>query len=268
MVGSPDWGIVGESLARLYLTGGLVMAGPNASFGDADLPGHQGRIALAALATLRQPMSHDDLADIVWDGQPPSQWKSALAAIMSKTRSLITATGFDGSTMLVSSVGTYSFVPPADMWIDVEHAARSLDRAEGAFRRGDAAEASREATVASSILRRPLLAGAECSWLDDARRRQSDALYRSMVTLAAAWHALGDYQLAAAVAQSAVDVDPYREIGHRLLIEAESDRDDRGAATQALERCEAIFANELGVRLSTETLRLARRLRGPSITDS
>ena len=112
MVGSRGWGIVGESLAHLYLTGGLVMEGPNASFRDADLPGHQGRIALAALATLRQPMSHDDLADIVWDGTPPSQWKPALAAIISKTRSLITATGLDGSTMLMSSVGTYSFAPP------------------------------------------------------------------------------------------------------------------------------------------------------------
>jgi DNA-binding SARP family transcriptional activator len=248
----------------LYLTGGLVMEGPNASFGDADLPGHQGRIALAALASLRQPMSHDDLADVVWDGAPPSQWKSALAAIMSKTRSLITATGLDGSAMLSSSVGTYTFTPPPDMWIDVEHAARSLDRAEGAMRRGDAAEATRDATVASSILRRPLLAGADCSWLDEARRRQSDALYRSLITLAAAWHGLDDHQLAASVAQVAVDLDPYRETGHRLLIEAECDQGDRGAATQALERCEAVFADELGVQLSTETLRLAHRLRGSS----
>jgi DNA-binding SARP family transcriptional activator len=94
-----------------------------------------------------------------------------------------------------------------------------------------------------------------------ARGRQSDALFRSLVTLATAWHRLGDHQLAAVIADSAVDVDSYREVGHRLVIEAECARGDSGAATRALERCERIFADELGVRLSSETLQLAGRLR-------
>lgn len=106
-------------MARLYLTGGLRLEGPDGWFGELDLPGHQGRIAFAALAVTRHPISHDGLADIVWDGTPPSQWRSALAAVVSKTRSLLTTTGLDGPSILSSVGGTYCFAPPPDTWIDL-----------------------------------------------------------------------------------------------------------------------------------------------------
>ena len=60
-------------------------------------------------------------------------------------------------------------------------------------------------------------------------------------------------------------VDPYRERGHRLLIEIECNRGDSGAAMQALRRCERVFSEELGIPLSNETPRLAELLhRGES----
>ena len=149
-------------MARLYLTGGLRIEGPDGTIGGADLPGHQGRVAFVALAVERHPISHDGLADIIWDNAPPRQWKSALAAVVSKTRSLITTTGLDGTSVLSSAGGTYTFTPPAEMWIDLEHAYRCLDRAEGALRHGDHTGAVGDATVASAILRRPLLAGESC----------------------------------------------------------------------------------------------------------
>lgn len=247
-------------MARLYLTGGLRLEGPDGSFGEFDLPGHQGRIAFAALAVARHPISHNGLADIVWDGRPPSQWRSALAVVVSKTRSLITTTGLDGPSILASVGGTYSFTPPPDMWIDLEHAYRCLDRAEGAMRHGEAASAAPDATVASAILRRPLLAGETCLWLDEARTEQTDALYRTLTTLAAAWNEIGDHQLASVTADNAVKLDPYREIGHRLLIEAERARGDGGAALQAFHRCER-FLDELGAHPSPETLAIVNGLR-------
>ncbi len=247
-------------MARLYLTGGLRLEGPDGSFDELDLPGHQGRIAFAALAVERKPISHDGLADIIWDGTPPSQWRSALAAVVSKTRSLITTTGLDGPAVLSSIGGTYSFTPPPDMWIDLERAYRCLDRAEGAMRHGQAASAAPEATVASAILRRPLLAGETCLWLDQARTEQTNALYRTYITLASAWNKIGDHQLASVTAEQAVKLDPYREIGHRLLIEAERARGDGGAALQAFHRCERLL-DEIGAHPSPETLLVADDLR-------
>ena len=235
------------------------MEGPGGSFDEGDLPGHQGRLAFAALAVERRPISHGDLADIIWDGEPPSQWRSALAAVLSKTRTLVSTTGLDGQAVLASTGGTYAFTPPADMWIDLERAYRCLDRAEGAMRHDSAVDAATEATVASGILRRPFLAGENCLWLDQIRIQQTDALYRTFITLASAWNQLGDHQLAAVTASSAVKLDPYRELGHRLLIEAEHARGDSGAALQAYQRCERAL-DEIGAQPSYDTKRLAAQL--------
>ncbi len=107
------------------------------------------------LASGRRPLSYDQLADIVWDETLPPQWKSALAPVVSRIRSLITTTGLDGQRLLTSSGGAHELLLPADIWVDLEVALRRLDSAGGAIRHND------HATVASSILRRPFLAGVE-----------------------------------------------------------------------------------------------------------
>ncbi len=249
-------------MARLYLTGGLRLDGPSGHFIDTDLPGNQGRIAFAALASERRPLSHGQLADIVWDERLPLQWKSALAIVISKIRSLITTTGLDGPRVLNSSGGTYQLLLPADTWVDLEDALRRLDRAEGAIRHNDHANAARDATVASSILRRPFLTGIDNRWSDRVRNRLADALYRCSITLATAWNHLGDYQLAAAAAQTAIELDPLREVAHRLLIEAERACGDHSAALRAYTRCLDTLATELDASPSPETLRLVNDIRG------
>lgn len=254
-------------MARLYLTGGLRMDGPDGSFTDADLPGHQGRIAFAALAVERRSMARDELAEIVWDDDPPEQWSGALAAVVSKIRSLISGIGLDGRAVMASVGGTYSLLLPPDTWVDWESAIRYLDRAEGAVRHDDHAAAVADGTIASSILRRPILPGVDCRWSERLRRRQDDALYRCLVALATAWNELGDHQLASTIAESAVEVDPLRELAHRLLVESEFARGDRAAALRALARCEDLMREELGVDPSAETMALGERVRS-DITDS
>jgi SARP family transcriptional regulator, regulator of embCAB operon len=248
-------------LARLYLTGGVRFDGPDGRFGDADLPGHQGRITLVALAVERRPLARHELADIVWGESVPPQWNGALSTVVSKIRSLFTRSGVDATTSLPSTGGTYELVLPPDCWVDLEDAYRRLDRAEGAVRHGDDRKATVDATVASSILRRPLLSGVDNEWVDQVRRRQQDAAYRCLTVLASAWHRLGDHQLAATIADAAIDIDPLREVGYRILVEAEIARGDRGAAARALRRCERMLHDELQVRPSPETVRLAESLR-------
>ena len=248
-------------MARLYLLGGLRLDGPAGSITDTELPGNQGRIAFAALAVERRPLSHDQLADIIWDETLPTQWKSALAPVISKTRALISRTGLDGSDVLMSSGGAYELRLPSDIWVDLENALRRLDRAEGALRHGQHADAARDATVASSILRRPFLTGIDHLWADRVRDRLADALYRCSITLATAWNELRDHQLAATAARTAIDLDPLRELAYRLLIEAEAARGDRSAAIRAYSRCVEILAEELDTRPSPETRLLAETLR-------
>jgi DNA-binding SARP family transcriptional activator len=248
-------------LARLYLTGGVRFDGPAGSFTDADLPGNQGRVALVALAIERRAVARDELADILWGASLPAQWNGALSTIVSKIRSLLSAIGLDGPQVMTSSGGTYELLLPASTWVDLEDASRRLDRAEGALRHDDLVTTTQEATVASSTLRRALLSGVDNPWVDHLRRRQADGLYRCLTVLATAWHRLGDHQLAAIIAETAVEVDPHRELGYRILMEAEMARGDRGAAALALRRCERMLRDELAVAPSPETARLADVLR-------
>lgn len=248
-------------MARLYLTGNVRFDGPEGRFGDADLPGHQGRITLVALALERRPLARHALADIVWGESVPTQWNGALSTVVSKIRSLFTRSGLDGSELLPSTGGTYELVLPSDCWVDLEDAYRRLDRAEGAIRHGDDRAATVETTVAFSTLRRPLLSGVDSEWVEQARQRQQDAAYRCLTVLASAWDRLGDHQLAATIAETAIDIDPLRETGYRILVEAEIARGDRGAAAKALRRCERMLHDELQVTPSPETVRLADSLR-------
>mgnify|MGYP001564658874 FL=1 len=241
-------GIDGGTTIRVYLTG-------------ADLPGPQGRVALAALVMERAPMSHDRLADLLWEGAPPAKWRGALAAVVSKVRACLTEVGLDGASVLASDGGAYEVRLPGDAWVDVEDALRRLDRAEGALRRADLDAALPDATVASSVLCRPLLAGLWSDWIVEQRRCLDEARHRCSSVLARAWLDRGDPGQAVVHAEAMVGLDPLREVGHRLLMEAEWARGDRGAALRALQRCETVMAEELGVTPSAETLAVAEAVR-------
>lgn len=255
------WQILGRSLTRVYLTGGLRVEGPAGALVESDLPGAQGRVALAALVMERRPLSRDQLAAVVWGEQPPARWTGALHTIISKLRTLITATGLDGRAVVASAGGTYAVTLPPDTWVDLEDAHRRLDRAEGALRHDDLSTTTAEGTVASAILRRPLLPGIDGDWIEEQRRHETVALYRCYAVLAEGWLRRGDHRLAAVIAESAVDLDPLRETGHRLLMRAEWESGDRAAALRALARCERVMAEELGAAPSPETAALAERIR-------
>lgn len=248
-------------MAHIFVTGGLRLDGPRGSFVDADLPGGQGRVAFAALVVERRSLPRDALAEIIWDGRLPAKWEGALATIVSKLRSLITATGLDAKSVVSTVGGTYRLVLPADSWVDIEEAIRRVDRAEGAFRHGDTAVATADGTVASGILQRTFLAGIDGEWIETQRRTQLDLLHRCSVVLARAWIARGDPVLAVTIAERAVRLDPLREVGHRLVIEAELARGDRGAARRAFARCEQALNDELGVAPAPETTALVDGLR-------
>lgn len=237
------------------------MEGPLGVFTDADLPGSQGRLAFTALVIERRPITRDALGELVWDGALPNRWSGALTTVMSKIRSLVATTGLDGRSTVPSIDGTYAIALPADGWVDLEDAMRRLDRAEGALRHDRLDIVTTEATAASAVLRRELLAGIEGAWIDDRRRRHDEALYRCRVLLAEAWIRRGDHQLAAVIAEDAVRQDPLREVGHRLLVRAEWSRGDRGAALRALTRCEQVLADELDASPSPETASLADEIR-------
>ncbi|WES66280.1 bacterial transcriptional activator domain-containing protein [Microbacter sp. GSS18] len=247
-------------MARIFVTGGVRCEGPDGSFADADLPGAQGRAAFGILVLERRPLTRDALADLVWGEALPAQWNGALTSILSKVRRLVTGTGLDGGAVVASAGGTCAIHLPADAWVDVEEAGRRLDAAEGALRRGDAVSATTDATVASAVLRRPLLPGLSGDWIEARRAQHDDALQRCLLVLATGWNARGNHDLAAIIAADAVSRDALRERAHRELIRAELGRGDRGAALRAYDRCVRVLDDELAIAPDPATRALIAHL--------
>ncbi|MGH2840129.1 MAG: AfsR/SARP family transcriptional regulator [Solirubrobacteraceae bacterium] len=114
-------------------------------------------------------------------------------------------------------------------------ALEGLHRAEMHVASRDWTAAWGPAGVAYQVASRPLLQGQDRPWLDDWRRRLHDVRLRGLECLADARLGLGGPTLpqAEACGRRLIELAPYRENGHRILMEA---LEQRGNAAEALPR--------------------------------
>src|SRR5690242_3135387 len=157
---------------RIHLAGRLSLEVDDCRTEQAAFPGQQGRVAFALLVMERsRPVSRAELVDALWPTETPPSCEVALNAVVSKLRALLTRAGLDGASTLVTSQGCYELCLPAHAWVDLEAAADAIHEAETALRAGDPGAAYGPSAVAHHIARRPLLPGAEGSWIDARRTR-------------------------------------------------------------------------------------------------
>ena len=219
---------------------------------EAELPGRQGRLAFAYLAVNRlRPVSRDELADALW-AEPPAG--DALSPLLSKLRRVLP---LDGR-------GEVRLALPADAWIDVEAATEALHRAESAVAQGDHAGAWSPARVAQHIASRDFLAGEDAPWIDAQRRRLEEILVRALELVGRACVEIGAGELDTAerAARSLIVRAPYRESGHRLLMETLAARGNTAEALLVYEELRRRLRDELGAAPSAQTQALHRQLLG------
>jgi LuxR family maltose regulon positive regulatory protein len=151
----------------------------------------------------------------------------------------------------------------AGEWLRID-ADRFDDHVAGAARAeadGTPSLALEHCLAAVDLYRGPAHDGiAEAEWVDLEREHYR---VRFVATATRAGELLvghGDLDRAEQVARRAVDVDPWAEDAHGVLIAAALARGDRSAARRALDRALAALA-DLGVDPSPETQRLRRRVR-------
>jgi SARP family transcriptional regulator, regulator of embCAB operon len=247
---------------RFYITGRVTVEGPAGLVDQARLPGRQGRLALVHLLLARhRPVATSGLASAVWGDELPRAWETALRSVVSKLRAVLAEAGSDAT--IVSDAGCYQLRAPG-AWLDVEVAAREVDRAEGALRAGDGGGAWSAAATASAIARRPLLPGEDIDWVSAERGRLRGVLVRAYDVLARVWLDRGDLPLAIRTADELVALEPYRESGTRLLMRAHLAAGDRAEAVRAYERCRRLLADELGVDPDPRTEALYLEAVGPA----
>lgn len=217
---------------------------------EAELPGSQGRLLMAVLACTPAPIGRRDLAEILWDGHPPSSFESSLRPVLSKVRSAVEVAG--GSRRLVASgAGTVELRRGADIWVDMEQAVTRLDAAGGALRRGDHRRAWVDAAVASSILGRPFLPGIDHEWAIAHRRSLARMHVRAYEVICDVWLELGDPEQAVAAATRLVAMDPYLESSSERLMRAHLTAGNPARAVRAFSDLEDRLRDDLGLSPST-----------------
>ena len=210
-----------------------------------ELPGRQGRVLVAFLVAHRaRTISRDELIEALW----PTGRDGGLAPLLSKVRRVFPLDG----------------LRPAfdELWVDVEAAAAAVHRAESALALGDAHAAWGPSQVAMFVAGRPFLTGEDALWIDEERRRLGELHVRSLEAYAGATLGVGGTELSAAVraGRELVRLEPYRESGYRILMEA---LDGEGNGAEALLVYEALrekLRDDLGITPSEVTQALHLRL--------
>jgi DNA-binding SARP family transcriptional activator len=231
---------------RIRLLGRLGIEGDNGVIVEAgDLPGRQGRLALAYLLYHGYPVDRSVLAQLLWGDELPRSWERDLSAVVSKLRAVFVRVG--AQDVLAGTAGSYELRIPAGTRVDVEDVTTFLEEAESLMRAGSYAEALGSAYASFELAKRALLPGDESDWLQD-RRDELRARYGRAVDVSArGYRALGNMREAVRMATRAIEIEPYRESAYVTLMQIHLDNGDRAEALRVYERCRTRLRDELGV---------------------
>jgi DNA-binding SARP family transcriptional activator len=223
---------------------------------EAQLPGRQGELLFAYLALNRhRSVGRDELVEALWGERPPSGASSGLSALVSKLRRALGPGRLEGR-------GSLQLRLPAPSFVDLEAALEAIHRAEAALRREDWPEAWAAARVTLHVACRPFLGGEDAPWIEEVRTRLGDAYVRSLEATAESSLGIGGAELDTAErsARRLIREAPYRESGHRLLMEVLARRDNVAEALLVYEGLRQRLREELGAAPSGATRELHRRL--------
>ncbi len=246
---------------RIQLCGRLVVELVGRRVEDA-LPGPKGRLLFAYLVLNRdRRMSRDELLTAIYGEEASPDQHPSLSVLLSKLRSAI-------GQELLTGRSEIELVLPRDAFVDVEAAREALHRAESHVAAGEWAESWGPSGVAYHVARRPLLQGEDRPWLEEWRRRLEDVHLRGLECFAEARLGLGGPTLSQAedCARQLIELAPYRENAHRILIEALEQRGNVAEALLAYDRLRVLLHDELGVAPNAALQTVHRRLLGERIT--
>ena len=245
----------GSSEARIQLCGRYAVVIDGSRVEDR-LPGRRGRLLFAYLVLNRgRQLPREELLMAGWGADASAEARNALSVLLSKLRHGL------GADRLRGRAEIELLLPPAT-FVDVEAALEGAHRAESRIAEGRWAQAWGPAGIAYHIATRPFLTGLEAPWIDRWRRRLEEVRLRGLECFAAAGLGLGGPALAQAEerARMLTELAPYRESGHRILMEALAERGNVAEALRAYERLRVLLREELGVAPSPTVQAVHRRL--------
>lgn len=247
--------IMADRSVRIQVCGKLALEVDGARL-EASLPGRQGRLLLIYLAVCRhEPKSRSDLVNALWPGGAPGAADTAVNALLSKLRSVL---GSDA----IGARGPVQLNLPLDTRIDLEVAVEAIHRAESAYALADWPRAWAAAQTSMFTARRGFLPDESLEWAEVVRRQLAEVYRRALETYAGAALRLGSTELATAerACLELVTLAPYRESGHRLLMETLVAQGNAAEALVAYDALLRLLRDELGVAPSADTRTLHQQI--------
>lgn len=225
---------------------------------EASMPGALGELLFAYLVLNRlRRIERDELLTAVYGEEATSDHRARLSVLLSKLRRVV-------GPELLTGRAQIELVLPAPAFVDVEAAVEALHRGESHVAKGEWAAAWGPASLAYDITSRPLLHGHDRPWLEDWRRRLDEARLSGLECVAAASLEIGGPELAQAAncARQLIELAPFRETGHRILMEAFERSGNAAEALRVYDRLRIMLRDELGVAPSPAVQDVHRRLLG------
>jgi len=222
----------------------------------AELPSGQAQVLFTFLTVTRAlPSGRDELIEALWPYRPPAGADAALSALLSRLRSVLGADALCGRSEIHLRL-------PQDAWIDLEAAEEAIHRAEAAVTQGDWARGWGPSLVALFTARRGFLPRKDLPWADEYRRRLDEIRIAALECYAAVALGVGGSELAPGerVARELVELAPYRERGHALLMEILTARGNSAEALRVYETVRQRLRDDLGATPAPELRDLQQQL--------
>ena len=206
---------------------------------------------LCYLAVTGRPHPRPSLAGLLWGEKSEEAALGNLRKAISNLRRLV------GGHLLVTRQ-TVSFDRTAPYWLDVEEFRRLLDGHAPLHNLRRAAELYRGDFMVGLYVR-----GAPDfeEWVLLTRARLQTQAMEAFQRLTAHHARRGEYRRAIRCAERLLEMNPWREDGHRQLMWLLAHAGQREAALAQYERCRRLLAADLGVEPLPETTALYERIR-------
>jgi ATP/maltotriose-dependent transcriptional regulator MalT/DNA-binding SARP family transcriptional activator len=209
----------------------------------------------------QRAVSRDELVAQLWPETDPASALSNFHFTLHALRKALASAGASEATSVVRTDTGYHLALPISIHVDLEVFRRSLRRGREAREAGRSREAIQYLRAAVAVHRGEFLADLNAPWIDRQREetdRQLVAAAKELATLELEWK---EPKAAVRPLEKLLELEPYDEEAHRLLMRAHHESGDHALAVRHYQALEAMLHRDLGAEPEPATRELYQRIR-------
>jgi LuxR family maltose regulon positive regulatory protein len=213
------------------------------------------------IATSRhRRVEKDVLIDVFWGEDDPKTVEKNFHPTISHIRKALNSRQPFKQNFLVFRDGAYQLNPELVYAIDTEQFEEAVALAEKAKRENRTEDFRAHLETAHALYRGEYLAGVYDDWAEQRRTVYAEQFARVLNALAKIAAGEKKWSNALKYAHEILQIDPFREDAHRLLMRVFAAQGKRSAVVEQFESLQKLLKDELGVAPAPETRRLFREL--------